>query len=120
MILAECELKSGNVDSAMGYLDLLRAKRLDPAGFKPLKGRVTSMAEAIDCFKNDYLAEFIWTAWTFVGRKRWNVDPEWRETLTRTIEGTTYTLLPASGLWVFPFPSNVREANPYMTSNGNG
>lgn len=119
LVLAECELKNGSVDNAMGYLDLLRAKRLDPAGFKPLKGRVTSRAEAIDCFKNDYLAEFIWTAWTFVGRKRWNVDPEWRETLTRTIEGTTYTLLPTSGLWVFPFPSNVREANPYMTSNRN-
>lgn len=119
LVLAECELKSGSVDSAMGYLDQLRAKRLDPAGFKPLRGNVTSKAEAIECLKNDYLAEFIWTAWTFVGRKRWNVDPEWRETLTRTIEGTTYTLLPTSSLWVFPFPSNVREANPYMTSNKN-
>lgn len=118
-VLAECELKNGSVDKAMGYLDQVRAKRLPSDTYKPLQGTVTSKSDAIEHFKNDYIAENIWTPWVFIGRKRWNVNPEWRETLTRTIAGTTYTLAPTSSLWVFPFPGNVREANPNLTSNKN-
>lgn len=119
LVLAECELQSGSIDAAMGYLDQLRAKRLDPETYKPLKGTVTAKADAIAAFKADYTAENVWGPWVFIGRKRWNVSADWQETLTRTIAGTTYTLSPKSNLRVFPFPSAVRENNPNMTSNKN-
>lgn len=119
LVMAECELRKGSVDKAMGYLDQLRASRLDPAAYQPLRGTVTTKTEAIKAFKRDYLAENIWTQWNFIAQKRWNTDADWQETLTRTIGGQTYTLSPSSDLWVFPFPSNVREINPNMTSNKN-
>lgn len=119
LLVVECEIRNGSIDNAMTYLDKLRKARLDPSTFTPLKGTVTSKEEAIKAYKRDYVAENIWTGWNFIARKRWNVDPDWQETLTRKIGDKTYTLSPKSQLWVFPFPSPVRENNPNMTSNTN-
>lgn len=119
LILTEAELKNGNTEAALGYLDQLRAKRLAPETYKPLKGTGLSKADAIAAFKADYTAENVWGPWVFIGRKRWNVSADWQETYSRVINGTTYSLSPKSNLWVFPFPSAVRENNPNMTSNKN-
>lgn len=116
---AECELRAGHVDAAMGYLDVLRAKRLPADGFQPFKGIVTSMEAAKEKLKATSFAENLWTGWNFIQRKRWNSEEGWSETLTRTISGTTYTLAPNSNLWVFPFPNSARAKNENLTSNKN-
>ena len=116
LILAECQLRNGNIASAMNTLDQLRAKRL-PEGFSPLEGTVTDKAQAIEWVKKTMAAEFLWQDWTFVWRKRWNVESEWATTLTHEIGGKTYTLRPDSKLWIFPFPLNATEANPNLTQN---
>lgn len=117
LIIAEALIKSGDINGAMENLDILRKSRIDPTVYAPLKGTVTTKADAIKAFKADYLAENVWTWWNFIGMKRWNVDADWQMTLSQTIGGKTYTLKPESQLWVFPFPSNVTEKNPYMTWN---
>lgn len=119
ILIAECELRAGNIDAAMGYLDEVRASRIDPDRYTPFQGSVSTKAEAIEKLKLVSFEENLWNGWNFIQRKRWNVEPEWETTLTRTIEGTTYTLSPKSNLWVFPFPQPVRNANPNMTSNRN-
>lgn len=119
LTIAEAEIKSNNIDAAMTALDILRAKRIDPAKYQPLKGSVTSKADAIKALKAAYLPENLWTYWGFIGLKRWNVDTEWKQSLNHTIEGKTYTLSPESNLWVFPFPANVRDKNANLTSNKN-
>ena len=116
LIVAECELRNGNIATAMNWLDQLRAKRL-PEGFSPLEGTVTEKADAIQWLKKTVAAEFLWQDWTFVWRKRWNVESEWQTTLSHEIAGKTYTLRPDSKLWIFPFPLNAVEVNPNLTHN---
>ncbi len=116
IIIAECELRNGNIGGAMNWLDQLRAKRL-PADFKKLEGNVTSKADAISWLKKTVVAEFLWDDWTYIFRKRWNTEPEWQTTLTRTVGGKTYTLSPTSKLWISAFPKNAVEKNPNLTQN---
>lgn len=119
LICAECEIRSGNIDQGMDYLDQLRAKRLPADKFTALKGKVKTQAEAIAKLKATSFAENLWTGWNFIQRKRWNAEDGWKETLHRTIGDTTYTLEPTSNLWVFPFPNSARSMNPNLTSNKN-
>ncbi|MBR6946172.1 MAG: RagB/SusD family nutrient uptake outer membrane protein [Prevotella sp.] len=116
---AECELRSGNISNAMDYLDQLRKARMSAETYSPLKGVVTTKADAITWMKRVSFEENVWNGWNFMQRKRWNVESEWTTTLSRTIGGTTYTLSPKSNLWVFPFPQPARNANPNLISNKN-
>jgi len=116
LLIAECELRAGSISTAMHWLDLLRAKRL-PADFEKLEGTVTSKADAISWIKKTMSAEFAWTDWVYIFRKRWNTETEWQTTLTRTIGGKTYTLSPTSKLWISAFPLNATEKNPNLTQN---
>lgn len=119
LYLAECEIRNGNIDKGMEYLDILRAKRLPSDGFKAWKGVVTDKATAIAKLKQTSLAENLWNGWNFIQRKRWNTEDDWKETLTRTIGTTAYTLAPTSNLWVLPIPSSVSEKNSNLTPNTN-
>ena len=119
LICAETALRSGDISTSMGYLDQLRKNRLSSEGFTPFKGSVTTKEEAIAKIKITSFAENLWGVWNFIDRKRWNTEKDWETTLSRTFGGITYTLSPKSNLWVFPFPLNVRVANPNITSNRN-
>lgn len=116
---AECELRGGNIDNAMGYLDQLRKVRMSAETYAPLKGSVKQKADAITWMKRVSFEENVWNGWNFMQRKRWNVEAEWETTQSRTIGGVTYTLSPKSNLWVFPFPVSVRNGNANLTSNRN-
>ena len=119
LICAEAELRGGNIDNAMGYLDQLRKVRMNTETYTPLKGTVKAKGDAIMWMKRVSFEENAWNGWNYIQRKRWNVEPEWETILSRTVGGTTYTLSPKSNLWIFPFPKTVREINPYMTTNKN-
>ena len=114
---AECLLRGGNIDEAMNVLDKVRVNRIDPEIYKPLKGNVTSKEEAIIHLKQAYRLEGFCTMKTFCNMKRWNIENDWKETLTKTINGDTYTLSPESRLWVFPFPINVLSTNPNLSND---
>ena len=129
LIIAECELRAGNISASMNWLDQLRAKRM-PDGFEHWEGSVTEKGKAINPdgtyhadggaiakLEQTVAAEFLWQDWTFVWRKRWNTESDWATTQTREIGGTTYTLRPDSKLWVFPFPKTAREKNLNLTNN---
>ena len=116
LIVAECELRAGNISTAMNWLDQLRAKRM-PEGFEKWEGTITSKEDAIACLKKTVAAEFLWKDWTYVWRKRWNTETEWQTTLSHEIGGKTYTLSPTSKMWIFPFPLNATQNNPNLTHN---
>lgn len=119
LYIAECELRAGNIDMAMDYLDQLRKARMSADKFVPVMGTISSKADAIAKMKQVSFEENAWNGWNFMQRKRWNVETEWETSLSRTINGTTYTLSPKSNLWVLPFPQKAREANPNLISNRN-
>ena len=117
LIVAECEIRKGNYDEAMDYLDAIRQGRIDPTMYAPLKGTVSNATDAIRHLKETALGENIYSVYNFIERKRWNQLPDMKETITKTLLGETYTLTPESKFWIFPFPGNARDNNPNLTPN---
>lgn len=114
LIIAENEIRKGNYDAAMEALDAIRVKRIDPAVYAPLKGSVTTKAEAIARLKQTSHGENIYSYYNFINRKRWNQLDDYRQTLTKTMLGHLYELEPDSPLWIFPFPQNAVNNNPNL------
>jgi len=117
LAIAEAELHNGNIDNAMEALDAVRVNRIDPALYAPLKGNVSSEAEAMKHVKETWSGEGIWAVYNFINRKRWNQVSGWEETYTRTIGDQTYTLSPESSMWIFPIPMNAINNNPNLRQN---
>lgn len=117
LIVAECEIREGHIDEAMGYLDAIRVKRIDPSVYAPLKGAVSSKEEAIAHLKQTALGENVYSLYNFIQRKRWNQLPDMKETLHRTLLGQEFALTPESALWIFPFPANAVDNNPNLKQN---
>lgn len=117
LILAETAINNNRIDDAMDALDKIRVNRIHSAQYQPLKGTVSTKADAIEHLRQTAHGENAWTMFNFVDRKRWTVCPDYRQTLTRNINGHTYTLTPESSLWVFPFPMNLLDSNPNMKQN---
>ena len=117
LILVENAINNNDYDSAMGYLDKIREKRIDPQKYSPLQGSVSDKAEAIRHLKQTSHGECIFTYYNFVNKKRWSRLDDYKETYKREIGGVTYTLSPESNLWIFPFPQNVTGLNNNITQN---
>jgi hypothetical protein len=114
LIVAEAEIRKGNYPVAMEALDAIRINRINPTVYAPLKGAITTKADAILRLKQTSHGENIYTIYNFINRKRWNQFDDYKETLTRTIGSNTYTLTPTSKLWIFPFPANAVNLNPNL------
>lgn len=117
LVVAEAEIHNGNFDAAMEALDAIRVNRIDPELYAPLKGTVTSEADAKEHLKQTAAGEGLYGVWNFIDRKRWNQVSGWEETLTKELDGTTYTLSPESPLWIFPFPMSAINNNPNLKQN---
>ena len=115
--VAECEIRKGNYDEAMGYLDAIRSKRIDPDRYRPHKGLVSSKELANSVLKQTALGENVYSVYNFIFNKRWNQLDDMKETKTRTLLQQEFTLTPDSPLWVFPFPADAVDHNPNLKQN---
>ena len=119
LAIAECETHKGNYDTAMEYLDKVRVNRIDPAKYQPLKGTVSTEADAIAHVKQVTMNEDIYSVNIFIDKKRWNQLDDWKHDYSSTLAGKTYTIKPDSKMWVFPFPMSVMNNNDKITQNYN-
>lgn len=119
LAIAECETHKGNYDTAMEYLDKVRVNRIDPAKYQPLKGTVSTEADAIAHVKQVTMNEDIYSVNIFIDKKRWNQLDDWKQDYSRTLAGKTYTIAPDSKMWIFPFPMSVMNNNDKITQNYN-
>lgn len=117
LAIAECETHKGNIDTAMEYLDKIRAKRINASKYAPLKGTVATEADAIAHVKQVAMNEDLFSVNIFIDKKRWNQLDGWKQTYSRTLLGKTYTIAPDSKMWIFPFPQNVINNNSLITQN---
>ena len=108
---------SENYGEAMKNLDVIRVNRIDPAVYAPLQGAVSNKADAIAYLKKTAHGEGIFCPWNFINRKRWNQLDDMKETFSRDLLGTTYTLAPDSKMWIFPFPKNAINNNENLKQN---
>ncbi len=117
LILAENAIADNKIDEGMGYLDKIREGRFFPQDYEALKGRVSSKADAIKMLKKVQHGENVFNIHNFINLKRWTLLPDYKEDISWSLNGKTYTLKPESTMWVFPFPKNLMNLNPNFEHN---
>lgn len=102
LIQAECLARKNDLAGAMQALNAVRAKRVLPQSYADLTAASTK--EAIDLIRRTKENEMLFTIVAFGDMRRFNKDPQYARTFTKTENGTTETLKPTSPLWTMPFP----------------
>ena len=107
-IKAECLARKGgsdNIDAAMDLLNTVRKTRIFPEYYED--ATATTTKEAVNKIIDEKANEYIQTMIPFWDLRRLNKDPEYVRTLTKEVDGFTYSLTPDSHLWIMPFASRV-------------
>lgn len=108
-IKAECQARAGEWEDALETVNTVRRTRFIPEYYHDLTA--SSQTEAINRIIDDKANEFVQTQVIFCDYRRLNKEGLYPRTLTKTIDGVTYTLRPDSHLWIMPYPIQVLE-NP--------
>jgi hypothetical protein len=109
LIKAECLARRSEVGLAMNFLNQLKTKRWDPNATSPAK----PYQDIVALDRDDALAkvllerrkELVWRGTRWDDIRRFNKEGA-NVTLTRTINGQTYSLPPNDPRYVFPIPDN--------------
>ena len=122
LTLAEAYARLGDLGSAADYVNRLRSKRINRADYQlPTPGTQKAMMDQIILERRK---ELLFGFHRFFDLKRFNLEPEYAKTITRTfpvvtqtVPQQTYTLQPNSRLYIIPFPHSARDKNPNLTLN---
>lgn len=115
LMKAECLIRTNKINEGMDEVNRVRIRRMDPANYVALSA--TTEAQAMGYLQKTSRIEFIFTIRNFNNIKRWNREGKYKETITRMVNGKTYTLTPESKLYVFPFPQSATQFNETLTQN---
>jgi tetratricopeptide (TPR) repeat protein len=116
---AEClarRAQGSDLADATAIVNLFRQRRINPASYQPLPN-ATGTQQAMSYIMMASRLEGIGSYRNFFNVKRWNSEQAYQQTITRTVNGTTYTLSPSSSLYMFPFPQDATGFNPTLTDN---
>ena len=124
LTLAEAYARLGDLSSATDYVNRLRQKRI--SGSSANIGVPSSQQEMMNTIIAERRKELLFGFHRFFDLKRFNLEPEYAKTITRTFPVVTtttpqktYTLRPDSRLYIIPFPHSARDKNPNLTLNTN-
>lgn len=112
---AECYARVGNTALAMNDLNNLLVKRWATGTFTLLSA--VDAGDALRQILEERRKELLYRGLRWTDLRRLNKDAATAVTLTRAVNGQTYTLLPNSNLYVYPIPDKVIVANSPMTQN---
>lgn len=118
--LAECYIRTERIADGMALVNKVRQYRIHPDKYTELSA--DNEAEAMALMQNAKWIECLSTYENFFDCKRWNTEPDYQRTITRTImdmDGNMdmFSIAPDSKLWVFPFPMSATRKNPTLTQN---
>ena len=99
----------------MTTLNDLRRLRIHPDDYRELEA--ATEVEAMKYIIRTSRIEYLFTYNNFFNLKRWNTEANYKQDITRTVNGVTYTLKPGSSYWVMPFPAQATQFNPTLTQN---
>lgn len=124
LTLAEAYARLNDFEKATEYVNRLRSKRINNTNYQiPTP---STQKEMIDQIILERRKELLFGFHRFFDLKRFNLEPEFAKTITRTfpvvtttVPQQTYTLRPDSRLYIIPFPHSARDKNPNLTLNTN-
>ncbi|GGH16781.1 RagB/SusD family nutrient uptake outer membrane protein [Sphingobacterium alkalisoli] len=112
LIKAEALARTGKVAEGMQVLNTVRKTRILADKYADLQ--TNDPVQAIKWIHRTKANELIFSIMPFADKRRLNKEDAYKTTLTKTENGTAYSLSPASHLWIMPFPQGAFD-NP-----GNG
>lgn len=115
LIRAECLARAGRRDDAVNMLNDLRKLRFLKDNYVALTA--TTDQQALEMVISERRRELFGTGLRWFDQKRLNKEAAFAKTVTRTFNGATYTLLPNSNAYVFPFSPIIVNQNPELTQN---
>ncbi len=116
---AEClarRAQGSDLADATAIVNSFRQRRINPSAYQPLPSATTT-AQAMSYIMKASRLEGLASYRNFFNVKRWNTEPAYQQIITRSINGTTYTLNPSSPLYIFPFPQDAVSFNTSLTQN---
>nr|WP_121271695.1 RagB/SusD family nutrient uptake outer membrane protein [Pedobacter schmidteae] len=105
LIKSECKARLNDIAGAMEDLNTLLIKRYKTNTYVPLSA--TSIAGALSIINTERRKELTRRGLRFQDLKKLNRDPATAKTLTKIIDGVSYTLPPNDPRYVFPIPDYV-------------
>ncbi len=115
LVRAECYARQGKTAEAINDLNTLRASRFKTGSDYELTA--TSPQEALTLVKTERRRELAFRGFRLFDIKRYNVFDHDNISVTRTINGAVYTLLPESPRMVLPIGRKYIELNPEINPN---
>ncbi|MHA4806991.1 RagB/SusD family nutrient uptake outer membrane protein [Flavitalea flava] len=102
LIRAECNARAGNTDAAIGDVNTLLVKRWKTGTFVPYTA--SSAEAALDLILLERRKELLYRGTRWMDLRRLNKEPQRAITLTRILNGVTYTLPPNDLRYAFLLP----------------
>ncbi|WP_442591463.1 RagB/SusD family nutrient uptake outer membrane protein [Pedobacter sp. AW31-3R] len=115
LIRAECLARAGRREDALQALNDLRKSRFKVEDYVALTA--TSDQQALELVINERRRELFGTGLRWFDQKRLNKEPLFAKTVTRSLNGVTYTLEPNSNGYVFPLSTIIVNQNPELIQN---
>ncbi|HKG08711.1 MAG TPA: RagB/SusD family nutrient uptake outer membrane protein [Pedobacter sp.] len=103
--LAEAHARLGDGAQARAVLNQFLQKRIDKASFEPVELSAPEQLLGLILDQRRKQLLFRNTRWTDL--RRLNIDPRFARTLSRTVNGSVYTLPPNDLKYTWPIPSDV-------------
>lgn len=104
LIRAECRARAGNIDEALDDLNTLLVKRWKTGTFVPYTANTKE--EALNLVLTERRKELIFRGLRWTDLRRFNLESEFAQTISRELDGVTYTLPPNDPRYVYPIPQN--------------
>lgn len=105
LIRAECNVRLGVLDAAASDLNVVLSHRFKSGTYVPYT--FADSDSALSTILAERRKELIFRGVRWQDLRRFNLDPKLAKTLTRNVNGQTYTLTPNSPDYVFAIPDNV-------------
>lgn len=112
---AECYARSGNIAGAMADLNTLLRQRWVAGTYVDMNA--SSADDALVKILTERRKELLLRAQRWTDLRRLNKDSRFAKTLTRIVNGTTYTLPPNDLRYTLLIPDEVVRNNPNITQN---